>query len=487
VYGLLHRADRNYLEAIKAYKQALRIDQENLQILRDLSLLQIQMRDLSGFAVTRNAILNLKPTAQTNWLSFALSKHLQGQYDGALQVIDIYLGTLTEDSPEVARSYQPSELQMYKSYLLLRNNDPQAALDHLEQCRDIVMDRGAWLWHKSNCHFALAQYEETRATLLQILQRGATEDYRVHAAYQCAVLQLTTDEKFAGMDTLATTRVLTQEQKSILLQQYETDLKQQFPRSAAIQRIPLTLVEGDALKSKLNVYVRKHLMKGVPSLALDLGSLALQEHDGRYTRVSDPVDFQNHATMSMLREMTDEFIRHLQEHSKFHPDDTDEQEPSTIFWALFLQAGLYELAGDYTKSLDLLTQCLEHTPTAVDVYEVQARVLQKSGDLESAVDAIDKGRDLDQQDRYMNNLTTKFMLQANMPAKALERIGLFTNNDAKTSPDDTLFEMQCSWYELELADCLVRQGNYGRALKKYGECLVIDMCISAHIQYLCSC
>jgi hypothetical protein len=83
-------------------------------------------------------------------------------------------------------------------------------------------------------------------------------------------------KKFTGMDTLATTRVLTQEQKSILLRQSETDLKQQFPRSAAIQRVPLTLVEGDALKSKLNVYVRKHLMKGVPSLALDLQSLAVR-------------------------------------------------------------------------------------------------------------------------------------------------------------------------------------------------------------------
>lgn len=469
MYGLLHRADRNYLEAIKAYKQALRIDQENLQILRDLSLLQIQMRDLAGFAVTRNSILNLKPTAQTNWLSFALSKHLQGNYDGALQVIDIYLGTLGDDSPEVRRSYQPSELQMYKSYLLLRNHDPQAALDHLEKCRDIVVDRGAWLWHKSNCHFALGQFEDTQTTLVQILQRGATEDYRVHAAYQCAVLQLTTDEKFTGMDTLANTRVLTPEQKTILLQHYETNLKDQFPRSAAVQRIPLTLLEGDALKSKLNVYVRRHLIKGVPSLAIDLGSLALQEQDGRYTRVTDPVDFQNHPTIIMLRDMTQEFIVHLQEQSKFHPDDTEEQEPSTIFWALFLQAGLLELSGEYTQSLAFLTQCLEHTPTAVDVYEVQARVLQKSGDLEAAVEAIDKGRDLDQQDRYMNNLTTKFMLQANMPAMALERIGLFTNNDAKTSPDDTLFEMQCSWYELELADCLVRQGNYGRALKKYGE------------------
>lgn len=51
VYGLLQRSDRKYDEAIKAYRNALRWDKDNLQILRDLSLLQIQMRDLEGYRV----------------------------------------------------------------------------------------------------------------------------------------------------------------------------------------------------------------------------------------------------------------------------------------------------------------------------------------------------------------------------------------------------------------------------------------------------
>lgn len=38
---MLWRADNNYDEAIKCYKNALRIDKDNLQILRDLALLQV--------------------------------------------------------------------------------------------------------------------------------------------------------------------------------------------------------------------------------------------------------------------------------------------------------------------------------------------------------------------------------------------------------------------------------------------------------------
>lgn len=208
VYGLLHRADRNYLEAIKAYKQALRMDADNLQILRDLSLLQIQMRDLHGFVKTRNAILTLKPNAQLHWLSFSVAKHLVNDVAGALQVIDIYLSTLTEGSELLERNYEPSELQLYKSLLLLQQHEQQQqdgggvsaeeesfaqkALDHLESCKDIVMDTGAWLWHKVLIQFALGEYQKVQDVIVErLFPRGATEDYRIHAAYQCDFQRIT--------------------------------------------------------------------------------------------------------------------------------------------------------------------------------------------------------------------------------------------------------------------------------------------------------
>ena len=52
VFGLLQRSEKKYDEAIKCYRNALKWDKNNVQILRDLSLLQIQMRDLEGFRVS---------------------------------------------------------------------------------------------------------------------------------------------------------------------------------------------------------------------------------------------------------------------------------------------------------------------------------------------------------------------------------------------------------------------------------------------------
>jgi peptide alpha-N-acetyltransferase len=56
VYGLIQRSDKKYDEAIKAYRNALKFDKENMQILRDLSLLQIQMRDLEGYRVRAHVL-----------------------------------------------------------------------------------------------------------------------------------------------------------------------------------------------------------------------------------------------------------------------------------------------------------------------------------------------------------------------------------------------------------------------------------------------
>ena len=56
VFGLLQRSDKKYDEAIKCYRNALKWDKDNLQILRDLSLLQIQMRDLEGYKVSPSSL-----------------------------------------------------------------------------------------------------------------------------------------------------------------------------------------------------------------------------------------------------------------------------------------------------------------------------------------------------------------------------------------------------------------------------------------------
>lgn len=90
VYGLLQRSDKKYDEAIKCYRNALRCEKDNIQILRDLSLLQIQMRDLEGYRETRHQLFKLRPSQHASWIGFAMSYHLLGDFATANSILDTF-------------------------------------------------------------------------------------------------------------------------------------------------------------------------------------------------------------------------------------------------------------------------------------------------------------------------------------------------------------------------------------------------------------
>lgn len=114
----MHRQDKNYEEAIKCYKNALRIDKDNFQILRDLALLQLQCRQLEGAIDTRRKIIFTRPSSPFNWISLVVTYHLSGNLKQALEILDIYLELFDKikDTAENHRFYKVSimiEMEMY--------------------------------------------------------------------------------------------------------------------------------------------------------------------------------------------------------------------------------------------------------------------------------------------------------------------------------------------------------------------------------------
>lgn len=152
--------DSDYREAVKCYRQALRIDPDNLNILRDASLLQIQMRDHRGFMESRRRLLTLKSNLKTNWIGFAVAHHLNQNYDMVMHVLKMYEGTLAADkSKKPTRDYDSNEIALYGCNVLEEAGKLQEALEYLDSKRDKVLDT--------------ATYTERRGQLLVRLNRAA--------------------------------------------------------------------------------------------------------------------------------------------------------------------------------------------------------------------------------------------------------------------------------------------------------------------------
>jgi peptide alpha-N-acetyltransferase len=151
---------------------------------------------------------------------------------------------------------------------------------------------------------------------------------------------------------------------------------------------------------------------------------------------------------------------------------------------------MLEKSGLLLESLAIIDECLLHTPTALDMHIRKARILRKLGDPISASQTVDYCRALDLQDRYLNNKTTKYLLRADNVELGMDRIAMFTKVNIHFcphslslsqsvflffhslfqhdgDPQQTLLNLQCNWYELELADSYSRLKQFGLALKAY--------------------
>ena len=121
---------RNYAEAVKCYQSALRIDPDNGQILKDMSLLQVQIRDIDGLFDTRLKLLQNVPKQPTNWIAFAVANHLKEDYKETLNVLSSFWKVVGENE---LKPYDKSELYLYEAMIMEEMGDYEGVINHLKK------------------------------------------------------------------------------------------------------------------------------------------------------------------------------------------------------------------------------------------------------------------------------------------------------------------------------------------------------------------
>ncbi|XP_023336422.1 N-alpha-acetyltransferase 16, NatA auxiliary subunit [Eurytemora carolleeae] len=105
--ALIQKDLKKYSEAIKCFRNCLKLEPKNEEVLRNLSVLCIQTRDLEGYRDTRFNILQLKPTQRVSWAALALSYHLLGDYEMAVKLLDeLYMSQRKVDREVVGQFIQ---------------------------------------------------------------------------------------------------------------------------------------------------------------------------------------------------------------------------------------------------------------------------------------------------------------------------------------------------------------------------------------------
>jgi N-alpha-acetyltransferase 15/16, NatA auxiliary subunit len=447
VYGLVYRFDRNYNEAIKCYRNALRLDPDNLQILRDLYLLQVQMRDLKGFAETRRTMLTLKPNNRNNWIGFAIAHHLVGNYQMAIDILEKYFSTLDANRKV---DYEDSEICFYQNMLIEESGDIEKALAHLEASKPLMLDSLVWRQKKAEFLLRLERYDESVAVFDELLEINF-DNYVVQRGMQCALMKR--KDLFKPEDTRLPTMTVDfskepqgKELVELLRKYYASKKDTVDAKSTTCLRVPLDVVDGDEFKALVDELLRSQLTHGVPSLGSDIKTV-----------------YRKHENVEIIEALVLSYIATLEKKQPLLGEGAPKS--SVLLWTLYFAAQHFDRIGKYDTAMQYIDRCIALAPTTLDFFQRKARIYKHMGDRHTAADIMEQARKLDLADRYINNKTTEYFLHADRVAEADATIALFTRHEG--DPQQNLFDMQCMWYENAHGLSHVRQHKYGLALKRF--------------------
>ena len=441
---LLYRSDRVYSEAAKCYLNALRAEPDNTQILTDLALLQVQLRDAPGFVATRTRLLHLKPSTRANWIALAVAHHLAGHRAVAVSVLEQYAAIAPEDRVPLSERYEASELALYRAWLLEEDGRPAWALAHLDtaQAAGRLVDVQGACEARAALQLQLGQGGEAEASYRTLIELNP-DTLEYHAGLRAA-LGLGGDQAALSDDGVAR-----------LVSVY-AELAKQYPRSSAVKRLPLDFLRGPAFEAAAARYVRPFLRKGVPALFSDLAPL-----------------YASADKAAALGRIVAETEASLRQRSAFPGDPDGSEEPPALAWALHLAAQHAARIGDVQSALRGIDAALEHTPTVIDFYVTKSRMLAQAGDMGAAADVADEARRMDLADRYLNSVAVQALLAADRISEAETTAALFARPSGLAPGESpppgatNLIDMQCQWFALGVGDAHARAQRWGPALKRY--------------------
>lgn len=409
--GLYYRANENYAEAAKWLSAAMENGSTNKAILRDLSFMQIHIRDYKNLRDSRQQYLEHAPGYRANWTGVAVAHHLNKDYASAVgtlaKIEDIIKDHLTESD-----MYEQSECVLYKNQLIGELGDFAKALDVLQKDDNSIKDRLSFLEYKAKYLLLLGQKKEASLVYRELLKRNP--------------------DNVSYYNLLETALGTTTQSPEIRYKLYQK-LNKFYPRSDPPKFLPLTFLPSDSslFEKAAKDYIIPQLLRGVPATFVNVKPL-----------------YKNPGKLKVIESIVKDFYEH---------DIPKVSNPTVKVWTCYYFAQHYLYQNDLTAASKYIDIAIEHSPTLVELYIIKARIIKHQGDFVKASDVMNEGRLLDLQDRFINSKSTKYLLRANKVNEAIDCISLFTKLDENAvNGCKDLHTMQANWVLVESAEAYSR-------------------------------
>ncbi|EAS00294.2 NMDA receptor-regulated protein (macronuclear) [Tetrahymena thermophila SB210] len=425
IHGIINRTNRNYQEAINCYKKALDISPDNVQILRDLALLQVQIRDVEGLCDTRKKLLLNKESLIINWVAYAFSLHLKGSIEECLKVIDSIIN-ITKNNP--LKGIEKTEFCLYHAQVYADGGNYEMQLKILEQNEEGILDKVALNEQRIKAYLKLNKQDQAIQCIEKLIEINPQNRNYFNLLKQARGLP----------------EIPANEEERLKIVSFFEEIGAKY-NSNIISYMALDFSKGQDFENKLIKYITPYFRKGIPSLFSELKHL-----------------YQDNEKVQIIEKVLLNNLASLQKESKFPNSDAIES-PCCLLWNYMLLAQHFDRVNQLTKALEYVNLAINHTPTLIELYLVKAKIYKHQFNHKVAFENADKARTMDLADRYLNNKAIKYALRCGFFDQANDLLRLFLKDPSEGNP----FELQTLWYEIAQGETLLKKGEYARALRMF--------------------
>jgi len=256
VYGMLNRSNKKFEDARKAFLNAIKQDRTNINVWRDLAILQLQLNDLEGHCESRREMMVANPKIFAHFTGFYTAAFMVKKWDLCNEIwesiSDMYAQTI-----DSFKGNEINEMYLLRARTFYESGFPYKGIKFIAKYMKFLTD------------------DLRRTELLAKLYLAVNKTKEAVLAYEELVrLNDSNPDYFEGI--LSAEGVDMADDSAIVgaLSKYDELL----PKCTTHKRLILDLIKASPdFEERLQKYMRPMVIKGVPSLITELRSLYKDE------------------------------------------------------------------------------------------------------------------------------------------------------------------------------------------------------------------
>ena len=432
-YAIFHKEKGNYSQAMKSYNKALNFAPTNFNIIRDLSYMQLYLRQLDSFVQTCKLGVENKPGMLINWVTLAFSYSLVKDYKSALAA----LNSVEKLGKETLKKNDIHELKLFNAMIQSKDKKYEEAMNYL-------------------IHFKSELIDKPMVYDMIVQNAIKAKKYNIGLDYCTKALNLNPDNinlilyyfimKINQNDFQPKTYndlLNIQENYKYLKDMTEVlyELKNNYPKSKIIKNLELSFSQNEEFEKKFENYFINQLEITIPSIFINIQFIyKLQPHK-----------------IKIIQKILDKYNANIKSSSKIN-DNLD--LPIHVAWIYFYEAQHYLFLSELEEAINYINVAIDITPSVIEFYMVAAKIFKHSYMIDNYILAYDKARMLDVGDRYLNAKTAKIYLRSGDIEKNSELMKEFVSDPLT---EENIKFTETLWYLNECGGAFLIKKNIIRS------------------------